>query len=446
MGVFKTYDVRGVWGQGIDADLSYRVGRAFARHLGGRTYTVGYDARLHSREMYDAVIRGLVDEGRQVTGVGQVSTPLLHHAQMEAGDDGAIMVTASHNPPQYQGMKLFDGSGGSVSYAKGLDRIEAMVAAMGDAEPRKAGGSLRERDPLPVYLDFVCKVLGDARPRVKVVIDVSSGSAGRVFRGLSDRLGLRATLMNEQPDGRFPSHSPNPLEEESVHGISAAVVREGADFGVILDGDGDRLLFVDEKGQRIENYFMSAVIAEELLASAPGAAVVYDLISSRVLPERIRELGGKPVVSRVGYTFLYDEMVKSGAVFGSETSGHVYFRVTERFYTESAAYALAVVLRLVGRRGGKLSSLVDPLRRRYVQMPETNLEVKDKDGAMRAVEVAHAAGSIDRLDGVSVSYPDYWFNVRPSNTEPVLRVRLEAIDLATAERRGAQIAKLLGSY
>jgi phosphomannomutase len=386
-----------------------------------------------------------VDEGRQVTGVGMVSTPLLHYAQMTEKCDGAIMVTASHNPRQYQGMKLFDGAGGSVSYAKGLDRVEAMVGALDAGEPRKTGGSARERDPLPSYLDFVCGVLGSARPRSRVVIDVSSGSAGRVFRELAARLGLAATLLNEAPDGRFPSHSPNPLEEESLRDAASAVQREGADLGVILDGDGDRLLFVDEQGQRIENYFMSAVIAEELLSAAPGSAVVYDLISSRALPERIAELGGKAVVSRVGYTFLYDKMVETRAVFGSETSGHVYFRVTDRYYTESAAYALALVLRLLERRRQPLSRLVDPLRARYVQMPETNLEVKDKDKALRTIESSFAGGSIDRLDGVSVTYPDFWFNVRPSNTEPVLRLRLEAKDRATADRRGGEIAKLLAS-
>jgi len=446
MGVFKTYDVRGIWGQGIDAPLAFRIGRAFARYLGGRTYTVGYDARLHSREMYDEVVRGLVAEGKAVTGVGLVSTPLLHHAQMTARHDGAVMVTASHNPPQYQGMKLFDGSGGSVSYAKGLDRVEAITESLGAAEPQKPGGSFQEIDPLPAYLDFVCGLLGSIRPRSRVVIDVYSGSAGRVFRGVVERLGLQATLLNAEADGRFPSHSPNPLEEESAHFVARAVTGARADLGVILDGDGDRLLFVDEKGQRIENYFMSAVIAEELLAEHPGAAVVYDLISSRVLPERIRELGGKAVVSRVGYTFLYDNMVGSGAVFGSETSGHVYFRVTDRYYTESAAYALAMVLRLLDRRGGVLSSLVDPLRSRYVQVPETNLEVKDKEGALRAVEAAFREGTIDHLDGVSVTYPDFWFNVRPSNTEPVLRVRLEASSRASAEGAASRLRDLLASY
>ena len=445
MSVFKTYDVRGVWGQGIDADLAERVARAFARHQGGRRYMVGYDARLHSREMYDRVIRGLVAEGKEVTGIGLVSTPLLHYAQMKGERDAGIMVTASHNPPQYQGMKLLDGKGGSVSYAKGLDKVEALVAGLSLSEPARPGGVFREADPLPGYLDFVCKSAGKLEPGLRVVIDVSSGSAGRVFRALAERLSLDAQLLNEAPDGRFPAHSPNPLEEESVRGLTEAVRERRAHLGVILDGDGDRLLFVDEKGKRIDNYFMSAVIAEELLEQEKGAAVVYDLISSRVLPERIRELGGKPVVSKVGYTFLYDRMVESGAVFGSETSGHVYFRVSGSFYTESAAYALVIALRLLSRRGVKLSSLVDPLRSRYYQVPETNLEVEDKSAALQKIRAAFPDGVVEEMDGVSITDPEFWFNVRPSNTEPVLRVRLEGVRKAVAEKQATRIKSLLGA-
>ena len=445
MGVFKTYDIRGVWGEGIDAALSYRIGRAFARFLGGSRYIVGYDARKHSREMYERVAAGLVDEGKAVTGIGMVSTPLLHHAEMQGKYDGALMVTASHNPPPYQGAKLYDGGGGSVSYAKGLDRVERIANALTGREEKVPGGSFSETDPVAQYAEFVCSPLGGRRPRSKFVVDVSNGSAGRVFRAVVERLGADALLINEKPDGSFPNHSPNPLEPESMHALSSEVVRRGADFGVILDGDGDRLLFVDEKGQRIENYFLSVLIAEELLQERPGAAVVYDLISSRVLPERIRELGGKPVVSRVGYTFLYDAMVASGAVFGSETSGHVYFRVTERYYTESAAYAMVVLLRLLDRRRGTLSGAIDPLRGRYYQMPETNLEVRDKEGALEAVRRTWGHAELEELDGVSVSLPEYWFNVRPSNTEPVLRVRLEAVDRETAEGAARKLTELLGS-
>ena len=223
------------------------------------------------------------------------------------------------------------------------------------------------------------------------------------------------------------------------------VVERGAAFGVILDGDGDRILFVDEKGKAIENYFLSCLIAEELLSRTPGASIVYDLISSRVLPERIREAGGTPVVSRVGYTFLYDQMVASRAIFGAETSGHVYFKVSDTYYTESAAYALAVLLRLLSARGRPLSELVEPLRTRYAQSPEINVEVADKDKAMAEIERHFANGKIDKMDGISVTFDDFWFNVRPSNTEPLLRLRLEARDAETARKRSEEITRILSS-
>jgi len=212
---------------------------------------------------------------------------------------------------------------------------------------------------------------------------------------------------------------------------------------VILDGDGDRILFVDESGRGIENYFLSCLVSEELLARRKGSAIVYDLISSRVLPERIRELGGTPVVSKVGYTFLYDQMVASGATFGAETSGHVYFKVSDTYYTESAAYALAVIAGLLASRGEPLSRMVQPLRDRYAQSPEINVEVEDKDRALAEIERRFPGGKVERLDGLSISFDDFWFNVRPSNTEPLLRLRLEARTPVIARVKGDEIKAIL---
>ena len=271
----------------------------------------------------------------------------------------------------------------------------------------------------------MCEVAGTERLARKVVIDVGNGSAGRVFRRLADRLKLEAVILNEEPDGRFPNRNPNPLRPESRQGAARKVREIGADVAALLDGDGDRVVFLDERGEAVENYFIAALIAEELLAHRPGGAVVYDLISSRALPERIRELGGKPVVSKVGYTFLYDAMVAEAAVFGAETSGHVYFKVTDRFYTESAAYALVVLLKLLAKRGRRLSELVAPLAGRYVQSDEINVEIRDKEAALARVEKHFAASGarLDRLDGIGVEFDDCWFNIRASNTEPLLRVQ-----------------------
>jgi phosphomannomutase len=446
MSVFKTYDIRGVWGREIDETLAYRVGKALARYVKARTWLVGHDARLHSAEMYRAVCAGLLDEGARPTGTGLVSTPQLHYTQIQRSFDAAIMVTASHNPPEYHGFKAFDSSGGSLSYEKGLKEVEAIVAAMGGegAAPQAAARkSFPEIDSLEAYVDFIASQAPGLKLDGRIVIDASSGSAGKVFRRLSQKLGIEATLLNADPDGRFPNHDPNPLKEESRRQAAEAVVAGGARFGVVLDGDGDRILFVDEKGRGIENYFLACLIAEELLSRSPGSAIVYDLISSRVLPERIAEMGGRPVVSRVGYTFLYDRMVAEGAAFGAETSGHVYFKVTDRYYTESAAYALVVLLQLLAERRKPLSELVEPLRGRYVQSPEINVEVPDKAKAIAEIERRYAAGRIDRLDGVSIAFDDYWFNVRASNTEPLLRLRLEARTREIARSRTAEIQALL---
>ena len=442
MSVFKTYDIRGVWGQGVDTALAYRLGRALVRHMKAKTFLVGFDARVHSPELYKAVAAGLIDEGAKVIGAGLVTTPLLHYTQMDRKIAAAVMVTASHNPPQYHGFKVFDAVGGSLSYDKGLKEVEKLVDGITapDSIPEL---SFQEIDGLERYVQFIAgkqKPLGS-----RIVIDVSNGSAGRVFRRLSEAMGVDAEILNEKPDGNFPAHDPNPLKEESRLQTAKAVVDRGAMFGVVLDGDGDRILFVDEKGRSIENYFLSCLVCEEMLGRQPGAAIGYDLISSRVLPERILELGGKPVVSRVGYTFLYDQMVATRAIFGAETSGHVYFKVSDTYYTESAAYALAVVLRLLAAQGRPLSEMVGPLRSRYAQSPEINVEVADKQKAMAEIERRYAGGRIDRLDGLSIAFDDFWFNVRPSNTEPLLRLRLEARSAAVAQGKSEEIKRILAA-
>jgi len=442
MSVFKTYDIRGIWGEGIDERVAFRIGRGLARYMKAGSFLIGYDARLHSAELYRALAAGLIEEGVKVTGTGLVSTPLLHYTQMDRRFPAAVMVTASHNPKEYHGFKVFDATGGSISYDKGLKDVEAIVAGITapDVLPRK---DFPEIDGLEGYVKFIAGAGGGKVPGTKVVIDVSNGAAGRVFRRIAEALGIDAIILNETPDGTFPHHDPNPLKEESRVQAAREVTERGAAFGVVLDGDGDRILFVDEQGRSIENYFLSCLVSEELLKRSPAAAIVYDLISSRVLPERIRELGGKAVVSKVGYTFLYDQMVASRAVFGAETSGHVYFKVSDTYYTESAAYALAVLARLLASRAMPLSALVTPLRGRYAQSPEINVEVADKQKAMREVEARFSAGKIERLDGVSVTFEDFWFNVRPSNTEPLLRLRLEAKNAEVAAARCEEIKKIL---
>lgn len=447
MSVFKTYDIRGIYKRGIDRDLAYLVGRAFARHLSLANCVVAYDAREYSNDLCDRLIDGLLAEGVQITAMGLTSTPHLHHVLVQSGFEGGVMVTASHNPPRYHGFKIFGPGGDSIGYDTGLSKIEKIVESL-RPDPMvgpKPGGKVTRVTDIEPYITFLASAAKGDLTRLKVVVDASNGSAGGVFRALVHRLGLKAWIINGTPDGFFPNHGPNPLEEESRQQIAEQVVKAGADLGALLDGDGDRVIFVDETGRAIENYFVSALIAEELLAAQPGAAVVYDLISSRVLPERIEQAGGKPIVSRVGYGFIHDNMVQNDAIFGTETSGHVYFRAADGHFTESAGYALVMLLNLMIARGGPLSEMVQPMRTRFAQAPELNVEVEDREAAMRRVEEAHHDAVTGHMDGISVEYDDHWFNIRPSNTEPILRLRLEATNTEVANARSKEIMDLIQS-
>ncbi len=448
MNPFKAYDIRGIYGVEIDDTLAYRTGRAFARRTGGGRLLGGHDARSHSAGLLRAFCAGAAAAGAAVESVGCTSTPALHYTQMHGGYAAGVMATASHNPPQYHGFKLYDRRGGSFSATSGLREIAAAVAQDAAApDPAPPPPILLPPAALEPYLEFATAHVRPAVRGMRVVLDASNGSAGGLLAAAAERLGLDATILNGTPDGTFPAHPPNPLERASQCQVTAEVVRTGAALGAVLDGDGDRVLICDETGRVVESYFAGALIAGALIERHPGAAIVYDLISSRTFPETVAAAGGVPVRSRVGYTFLYDEMVRSGAVYGNETSGHLYFRVRDSFYTESAIYGLGVLLNLLQQRGRGLAELVAPLRGRYVQQDEVNIRLDGLDpaAALRRVRAAFADGEQETLDGVSVSYQRFWFNLRPSNTEPLLRLRLEAVDEAAVTEATARILDVVGA-
>ena len=427
MSVFKTYDVRGVWGQGIDLALAYRLGRALPRHMKAATYLVGHDARVHSPELYRALAAGLMDEGASVTGIGLASTPLLHYTQIDRGSDAAVMVTASHNPPQYHGFKVFDASGGSISYDKGLKDVEALLAGI------SAPSSIPQRtfpvvDGLAKYVGFVAAAGRRQRAwRRRSSSTCPTAPPAACSAAWPRIMGMDAVLLNAEPDGTFPHHDPNPLKEESREQASREVLRQSAAFGVILDGDGDRILFVDEKGRGIENYFLSCLVSEELLARGPGAAIVYDLISSRVLPERIRELGGTPVVSKVGLHLPVrpDGRLRRGVrrrdlgarvLQGEQTPTTRSPRPTRSRSSCASLPPRPAPLRDGAAAAGPLRAVARDQRR------------GGRQGEGHGGDRAAFPRREGRPDGrpVSISFDDFWFNVRPSNTEPLLRLRLEA--------------------
>ena len=445
MSAFHAYDIRAIYGEGIDEVFAFRAGRAFGTHMRASRVLGGHDARTHSASLYRAFSAGVRSTGAAVAGVGLVSTPCLHYLQMTRGYDAGFMTTASHNPPRYHGFKLYDGVGGSVSYAKGLSAVEAAVAddvcplPADLPEPELDTGS-REK-ALDEYVRFACTPLLDTAAGVaggrgaKVVIDASNGSAGELVRRACALLELDAVILNAEPDGSFPAHVPNPLEEASQRAVCEGIGAHGAELGCILDGDGDRVIFVDEQGEVVSSSFAGALIARELLNETAGGAIVYDLISSRVFAEEIEHAGGTAIESKVGYTHLYDQMAAHDALYGNEASGHVYFRVSDTLITESSIYALAVLIRLLRRSQASLGQLVAPLRQRYIQRGEHNVTLRDDQPiaeVLDRVRAAFADAEQGELDGISVSYDRFWFNVRPSNTEPLLRLRLEAVDEAAA--------------
>ena len=445
MTVFQAYDIRGIYGSQIDEDLAYKIGRIFARVTGVVNVALGHDSRRYSSRLSRCLMRGLMDEGACVVDTGLVSTPALHYFQVQQAHDAAVMATASHNPPEYHGFKFFDRDGRSISYEKGLCRVaERMSEAVGKPVAR---GRSAKGDAVSGYIDFLADSVppGTGTYPFRMVIDTSNGSAGKIFKQLVKRLDLNAVLLNTRPDGRFPCHSPNPLDSDSQIAVSQRIREENADLGAILDGDGDRILFLDEMGEPVESAFSAALLAEELFVEHSGFSVVHDHISSRVLSERVRNLGGTPVVSKVGYSFVHDAMFRTGASLGCEASGHLYFKIRDGFFTESSAYALIRLLNVMYKRKEPLSRLLKPLRDRYFRVPEINIPIDNEKRIIERIEKKFSAGRVDRFDGLSIAFDDFWFNVRSSNTEPLLRIRLEALDRDTALHRRDEIIALIRS-
>ncbi|HME73493.1 MAG TPA: phosphomannomutase/phosphoglucomutase [Myxococcota bacterium] len=428
MSIFKAYDVRGVVPSELAPDAAYRIGRAAARVLGARCIAVGRDARASSPELSDALVRGLCDEGVDVVDLGLVSTPMLYFAVEHLGAGGGIMVTASHNPAQYNGFKICREHAIPVGGASGLAEIGKLAASLDCAAGSNPRGRVTVRDLRDAYVEHV-RVLAPAEcPPLRVAIDCGNGMGSVGLVPLLERLPLVVERLYFEPDGTFPNHEADPLKPENLRDVIAAVRRHRADLGVAFDGDGDRAVFVDERGTPVPSDRITALLAEALLRKQPGGLVLYDLRSSRSTAEAIAAAGGIAQICRVGHSFVKAMMRESGAIFAGELSGHFYFRFTPSLVADDGLAAFAAVLDLLAAARKPLSALVAPLDR-YFATGELNRKVRDVAGLLARIEAEHrAAGAreISHMDGLLVSYPDWWFNLRPSNTEPMLRLNLEA--------------------
>jgi len=436
--IFKAYDIRGTVPDQLDAKLAYAIGRATARHFEADVLAVGRDARPHSPDLCEALIEGIRDEGTHVIDLGLVSTPMLYFAVDHLEADGGVMVTASHNPSQYNGFKLCREHAIPVGEASGLREIEALVPGRANASPVSPRGELRVEAVLDEYVEHVLSV-GKGRPSLTVAIDCGNGMAGRALGAVLARVPLKTELLYAEPDGTFPNHEADPLKLENLRDLVLAVKRTKADFGVAFDGDGDRAVFVDDEGEPISSDLVTALLARYQLKRVPGGRVLYDLRSSKAVREEIVAAGGTAEMCRVGHSFVKAHMRESGAVFAGELSGHFYFRFSPTLVADDGTAAFVAMLDVLADLKQPLSKIVAPLRR-YSASGEINRRVRDTGAVLRAVEAEHTgADEISHLDGLLVRYADWWFNLRPSNTEPVLRLNLEADTREKMERERDQL-------
>jgi phosphomannomutase len=444
--IFKAYDVRGLFPEQLDPAAALAIGRATAAFLGGPSVVVGMDMRASGVELRQALVSGLRGEGLEVIDIGRVATPMVYFATAALDAAGGVMITASHNPAAYNGMKLCGRQAVPIGIETGLAEIRDRALALAGASAPEPRAGLRHEDIRARYYRSLLDAF-PRRPALRAVIDAGNGIAGEAIAGLLDQLPLAVTRLYFEPDGTFPNHEADPLKAENLVDLQREVRARAADFGLALDGDGDRAVFVDEQGEPVPADLMTAllsdvVLEQRLLGAGPGAHVVHDLRSSRSVAESIRARGGIPVRSRVGHAFMKARMRECGACFGGELSGHYYFRFPRGYVADDGAAALLLLLQALDLRKRPLSELWRPFRR-YAQSGEINSRVADVGAALARVRSAFADGKADELDGLTVEYPDWWFNLRPSNTEPLLRLNIEAPDPAALDAQRERILALV---
>jgi phosphomannomutase len=448
--IFKAYDVRGLYGDQIDGDVAEAVGRAFARVLSGLSgkptselrVGLGRDMRLSAPELARRYRDGLIAEGAHVLDAGMVGTEMLYWLVGSKDLDGGLMCTASHNPAAYTGAKLVERGAVALSGDGGIGEIRELVEqGLGEAP---GGGRAEDVDVYASFQDAALRFIDPSAIKpLKVVVDGGNGMAGPMVGPLLEKLGLDLVTTYWTPDGSFPDHEPNPLLEENRRFIIDRVRDEGADLGIAWDGDADRCFFIDDTGEFVDGDFLTALLAESVLEKHPGADILYDVRASRAVPDLVERLGGTAHMNRVGHAFFKVRMRDEGGAFGGEVSGHYYF--ADFYNADSGTIPALLILELLSHKDAKLSELVEQFRSRYFVSGEINSEVADPAAKMREIEERYADGEISKLDGISVDYDDWHFNVRPSNTEPLLRLNLEAMSEELMKQKRDEVLELIRS-
>jgi phosphomannomutase len=443
--VFKAYDIRGIYPDELDGAGAEAIGRAYVHEFEPRAIVVGRDMRLSSPSMAEAAMRGAAEAGADVVDIGMVGTEMVYFAVDELDLEGGIMVTASHNPKEYTGMKIVRRGALPVGGDSGLLDIRTRAMALEDRSEGQSLGQVRKEDIWPRWLDAVLSFIDvEAVKPLRVVIDAANGMGGVMLPPVLERLPIEAVPYFFEPDGTFPNHEPNPLLPENREFIIEKVRAERADLGVAFDGDADRCFFVDDTGEFVPGDFVTALLAESILEKAPGAKILYDVRASWAVPQTIERAGGIPLVNRVGHAFFKHRMREEGAVFGGEVSGHYYFQEFSR--ADSGVIPFLLMLELISKRGRKLSELLAAYRERYFITGELNTPVDDV--ALKLQELKERfgpEGNVSHLDGLSVDAEDWHMNVRPSNTEPLLRLNLEALSPDLMERKRDEVLEVIRS-
>lgn len=434
--IFKSYDIRGIYKKEIDECDASRIGHAFVDFVGQGKYCVGHDARTMAPSIYRSFIEGMQDAGASVVELGMCHTPLTYFATGTLGLTGGAMITASHNPPEYIGIKLCRENAIPIGGETGLKTIQELAM---NARMTKRTGTSEKFDVVGKYRDRLQQFLLK-ECRFKVAIDFANGSAGPIFKRALEGSGIRYDAQCFEPDGKFPNHEPDPLKDSNTRDIVATLKKGGYDFGAAFDGDGDRCIFFDECGNRIGGDIAGSLIAKYLLTVDPNSKIIGDVRASRVLKEIVESTGGRFLRERVGHAFIKRRMRHEDALFAAELSGHYYFR--ENFYADDGIIAFVFFCNALMSEGKKASDCVRSLKK-YSQSGETNFEVRDKKAAIETLKKEFADGVQNELDGLTVEYPAWWFNCRPSNTEPLLRLNVEASSDSMLNEKLARLTAIL---
>jgi phosphomannomutase len=435
--IYRSYDIRGTVPDQLDAEEAYHIGRGYAAHTNAKKVVVARDMRPSGDDLTPQVIKGLTEGGVDVLFIGQATTPLFYFAVHHLKAEGGLMVTASHNPAQYNGIKMTRAEAIPIGGDSGLMEIRDLVQKR-HWQPSEQEGKVEEVDVRQAYVDMV--TTGVDAKGLKIVVDAGNGMSGLILPDVFKKIGGDVTPLYWELDGTFPNHEANPLEEKNMKDLHAKVKEVGADLGVAFDGDADRVFFGTEQGITVPGDITTALIAQELLREQPGATILYDLRCSRMTKEAIEAAAGKAIMCKVGHSNIKKQMRETGAIFAGELSGHFYFTP---WYAESGMLAMKYVIERLKREQKPFSEIVQPLVSRYAKTPEINFEVEDKKTVLAHLKEKYSDAEQLELDGITISYPEWWANIRASNTEPLLRLNMEAKTPELLAEKQAEIEAIL---